>query len=117
MSESPVSDPEKQTYGADKKAYDVGETREYVADEGLGENTEFGEVKELRWRSCDRFMDDSNKSQTWAPSETHPNDRTRRDYWNGGFQLSLRSNRCSQLKGLFLSSGKAIGRGGPLGAL
>ena len=48
MSESPVSDPEKQTYGEDKKANDVGETREYVADEGLGENTEFGEVKELR---------------------------------------------------------------------
>jgi hypothetical protein len=50
MSESPVSDPEKNVYGSDNKTALHGETPVYVVDEGLGESevTEFVETKELR---------------------------------------------------------------------
>ena len=40
MAESPVSDQEKNVYTV--------ETTHYNADEGIGENKEFGEVKDLR---------------------------------------------------------------------
>jgi hypothetical protein len=48
MAESPVSDPEKNVYGQDEKNAYAVETPTYNADEGIGENKEFGEVKELR---------------------------------------------------------------------
>ena len=53
MSESPQksphhSDPESEVYGQEKKSGYVAEDAVYAADEGLGENEEYGEVKELR---------------------------------------------------------------------
>jgi yeast amino acid transporter len=49
MSESPqYSDPERDVYGQEKKSGYVAETPVYSSDEGLGENQEYGEVKELR---------------------------------------------------------------------
>jgi hypothetical protein len=48
MAESPVPDSEKNVYGEDEKNVHILETPIYIADEGLGENKEFGEVKELR---------------------------------------------------------------------
>jgi hypothetical protein len=52
MSESPqYSDPpypEKDVYGQEEKGDYVAETPIYNADEGIGENQEYGEVKELR---------------------------------------------------------------------
>jgi hypothetical protein len=50
MSESPVSDPEKNGYGSNNKTALHGETPVYGVDEGLSEPevTEFGETKELR---------------------------------------------------------------------
>ena len=48
MAESPVSDQEKNVYGQDEKNVFTVETIRYNADEGIGENKEFGEVKDLR---------------------------------------------------------------------
>ena len=49
MSESPQhSDPEKDAYAQERKIGYVTENPVYGGDEGIGENKEFGEVKELR---------------------------------------------------------------------
>ena len=49
MSESPqYSDPEKDAYAKEKTSGHAGETPIYTGDEGIGENEEYGEVKELR---------------------------------------------------------------------
>lgn len=53
MAESPqksmqYSDPESDVYGQGKKSEYVTETPTYATDERLGENEEYGEVKELR---------------------------------------------------------------------
>jgi len=53
MAESPqkspqLSDPESDIYGQEKKSGFVTETPTYATDERLGENEEYGEVKELR---------------------------------------------------------------------
>jgi len=48
MAESPVSDQEKNVNGQDEKNVYTVETTHYNADEGIGENKEFGEVKDLR---------------------------------------------------------------------
>jgi amino acid transporter len=42
------SGPESEVYGQEKKSDYVAENLVYAADEGLGENEEYGEVKELR---------------------------------------------------------------------
>jgi hypothetical protein len=53
MAESPqkspqFSDPESDGYGTEKNIGYVTETPTYATDEKLGENEEYGEVKELR---------------------------------------------------------------------
>jgi hypothetical protein len=48
MAESPVSDQEKNVDGQGEKNVYAVETTRYNADEGIGENKEFGEVKDLR---------------------------------------------------------------------
>ncbi len=48
MSDSPVSDPEKNVYGRDEKNVYVEETPTFHTDERIGENKEFGELKDLR---------------------------------------------------------------------
>ncbi len=49
MSESPQhSDPKKDDYAQERKIGYVAENPVYNGDEGIGENKEFGEVKELR---------------------------------------------------------------------
>jgi len=51
MSESPpqYSDSGKDAYAKDKTTGHVGETPVHAGDEGIGENEESGEVKELRY--------------------------------------------------------------------
>ncbi|KUJ11797.1 uncharacterized protein LY89DRAFT_699848 [Mollisia scopiformis] len=87
MSDSPVSDPEKQTYSADDEGVHNGSTPVYV-DEGLGESevVEFGETKELKRGLHQRHI-----------------------------QMIALAGTIGT--GLFLGSGKAIANGGPLGAL
>ncbi|KAE9378092.1 amino acid permease-like protein [Stipitochalara longipes BDJ] len=86
MSESPrYLDPERVVYAQEKKTSDDVETPVYAGDEGLGENKEYGEVKELRRGLAQRHI-----------------------------QMIALAGTIGT--GLFLGSGKAIARGGPLGA-
>jgi len=49
MSESPVSDPEKNVYGSDKKVVDEAQIPVYDEEYTETDAAEFGEVKELRY--------------------------------------------------------------------
>ena len=53
MAELPqYSDPEKDAYAKEKTSGHVGETPVYGGDERIGENEEYGEVKELRYHQA-----------------------------------------------------------------